>query len=393
MSLTTKSVFALLLAGSLSACGGGGGDLPKPIVIDGEVVFDGNLERTTVEGVTVECNNYDCTLIQNGVTIDGRLRQSGDTLIATFDFNGTTIHVATDGYTYEYNLGEFDGNLDGVVATIAPSSQDVYNLGYLVSIEGGYTHYESTQAAAVVSTHHTGYDGSGQTVVVLDGYSNGVTHGYEVSGIVNEIAPGAEIVRYDIATPQGSPNTYKAFNYIANNVEEGDIVNLSIAGYGSSAISIQHDIDIFERLGVENALFVVAAGNDGREGQHCQAIVNCNRVALTLNGVGTTIVVGALNREGTGLESYSTQAGILKDSYISAPVYDAKDGQAGTSYAAPVVSGTAALIMDKYNTDASATRDIIFDTADDLGAVGVDTVYGHGRLNIGRALSPVGQIL
>ena len=78
--------------------------------------------------------------------------------------------------------------------------------------------------------------------------------------------------------------------------------------------------------------------------------------------------------------------------YIAAPVYESDTGGRGTSYAAPVVAGVAALIMDKFGTSAVTTKGLIFDTADDLGATGVDEVFGHGRLNAGRALSPVGNL-
>ena len=81
------------------------------------------------------------------------------------------------------------------------------------------------------------------------------------------------------------------------------------------------------------------------------------------------------------------------DYFISAPVSNMGGDLSGTSYAAPYVTGVAALIMDKWdNTDAAMTRDIIFNTADDLGAAGTDPIFGRGALNVGRALSPIGSL-
>jgi len=42
------------------------------------------------------------------------------------------------------------------------------------------------------------------------------------------------------------------------------------------------------------------------------------------------------------------------------------------------------------NLSASEILQILFTTADDLGAVGTDSIYGRGRLNITRAFQPVG---
>jgi hypothetical protein len=60
---------------------------------------------------------------------------------------------------------------------------------------------------------------------------------------------------------------------------------------------------------------------------------------------------------------------------------------AGTSMAAPAVSGVAALIVGKYGSmapDALAGR--LASSADDLGATGVDPIYGTGRVNALRAV-------
>ena len=59
----------------------------------------------------------------------------------------------------------------------------------------------------------------------------------------------------------------------------------------------------------------------------------------------------------------------------------------GSSFAAPIVTGTAALIKQKYPwMDADLIRQTILSTATDIGDPGVDSTYGWGLLNINKAL-------
>ncbi|MCX5653980.1 MAG: S8 family serine peptidase [Planctomycetota bacterium] len=58
----------------------------------------------------------------------------------------------------------------------------------------------------------------------------------------------------------------------------------------------------------------------------------------------------------------------------------------GTSFATPLAAGAAALV---WSINPALTPDevlsILYTTADDLGPIGRDEVYGNGRINIGRA--------
>jgi len=58
----------------------------------------------------------------------------------------------------------------------------------------------------------------------------------------------------------------------------------------------------------------------------------------------------------------------------------------GTSFASPLAAGAAALVWS-INPDLAPDEvlSILYTTADDLGPVGRDEVYGNGRINIGRA--------
>jgi len=65
----------------------------------------------------------------------------------------------------------------------------------------------------------------------------------------------------------------------------------------------------------------------------------------------------------------------------------------GTSMAAPLVSGAAALLLEKWPfLPAPDVVDILLRSASDLGKPGMDPVFGRGLLNIAGAMSPLGQL-
>ena len=55
---------------------------------------------------------------------------------------------------------------------------------------------------------------------------------------------------------------------------------------------------------------------------------------------------------------------------------------AGTSMAAAVVSGSAALLVEDVGRDPARVRARLLNTADDLGAPGTDPFYGRGRITM-----------
>ncbi len=155
-----------------------------------------------------------------------------------------------------------------------------------------------------------------------------------------------------------------------------------------------------------NTIFVMAAGNDG--------IVQTQNIAWN-NHNPAIIVVGSVDPTGT-ISSFSNQPGtvclgdangncgknpdLLMNHFMVAPgeMMLVSDGQggvtrySGTSFAAPLVSGTIALIQNRWPWLTNQPNDVVnilFKSAKDLGAPGVDPVYGNGELDIGAALSPL----
>jgi len=112
------------------------------------------------------------------------------------------------------------------------------------------------------------------------------------------------------------------------------------------------------------------------------------------------LTVGALDPDNpTQLTSYSQQCGIAMNYCLVAPgnvvfIDPAATSQAtsglyqggGTSYAAPLVSGAAAVVWSAFPYFSNdLVRQTLLGTAKDLGAPGVDAVFGWGLLDVSKA--------
>lgn len=210
-------------------------------------------------------------------------------------------------------------------------------------------------------------------------------HGTHVAGIIGSsidngiggagIAPNAKIMPINVFEGEYA-FTSEIIQGIYYAIEQGaDIINLSLGGYAYSnafnaAIQAAHEKGI---------VIVAAAGNEKKELPYYPAAYpNVISVASTtstdraseFSNFGKTIDIAA-----PGSSIYST---------LPKNAYGFLDG---TSMAAPMISGVAALI--KSSEPALSNRDIenrLFATADDLGVIGKDPIFGHGRVNARKAL-------
>ncbi len=84
--------------------------------------------------------------------------------------------------------------------------------------------------------------------------------------------------------------------------------------------------------------------------------------------------------------------GVAFDVTVRMPTY-AYDSMTGTSMAAPHVTGALGLLFERFPyLDNAQVRDVLLTTATDLGAEGVDDVYGWGLMNLAKAIEGYGSL-
>jgi hypothetical protein len=164
------------------------------------------------------------------------------------------------------------------------------------------------------------------------------------------------------------------------------------------------------RRATGDIVFVFAAGNDGST-QTVDVDWSSVSGSSGASAVANLLVVGSVSPMGE-ISSFSNRPGTacfvvdgvcqdgfrLMDRFLVAPgelilVSDGEGGvvrQSGTSFAAPLVTGAAALVQGRWSwlTPRDVT-DVLLLSARDLGAPGTDEVYGRGLLDVGAAMSPL----
>ncbi len=254
----------------------------------------------------------------------------------------------------------------------------------------------------------------------------GRSHGTHVAGIIaatknnsgmHGVAYQSGILPLRIGTSAGfvfgTQFTPAAFNYAADNGarvlnNSWGSVFFDINDFPDEASLVSFFgadvINAYKTTVARDVAVVWAAGNDS----HTETTVN-SAVPLRIPELRDLWVVVVAVNESNGIASFSNHCGLSRDWCIAAPgtniisTYDMQDefdtgddgyeAESGTSMAAPHVSGAIAVLLTKFPglTTAQAI-DILFDTATDLGTAGVDSVYGHGLVNLEAATAPQGSM-
>ena len=153
-----------------------------------------------------------------------------------------------------------------------------------------------------------------------------------------------------------------------------------------------------------NGLVVFATGNESKANPSdmaalpSQAGAGGSRPAADLER-GWLAVTAVDSTDPSKLASYANACGVAASYCLAAPgaaIFvnpNYPTGSTllwnyGTSFAAPLVSGAAALVWQKYPYFSNdLVRQTLLGTATDLGAPGVDSTFGYGLLNIAKAIN------
>lgn len=241
-------------------------------------------------------------------------------------------------------------------------------------------------------------------------------HGAAVASLINApldgqgvmgVAPGATLVTYNPFDESLTTNWQDVRDGILSLTRQNArVVNMSLGLPGWTLPQEWADIlgDPQVATHANTTLFVIAAGNDG-------STQTANVDWTAVGEVSNLLVVGSVDPNGQ-ISSFSNRPGTacltvagecregnrLMDRFLVAPgelllVSDGEGGitrLSGTSFAAPLVSGAAALVFGRWGwLEARDVADVLLLSARDLGEEGTDAVYGRGLLDIDAAMSPL----
>lgn len=256
------------------------------------------------------------------------------------------------------------------------------------------------------------------------GGDNRWAHGLQVASLAmgskndvgaHGVAPGAELlyIRVDNGNSFPSVNNFpfhsprdlaESIDYaVANGAK---IISMSVA-VSEDPTGILHDAIV--RATGEGAVIVTALGNFFGNTPDNQKIITLLPAGFGSDPAfnGQLVLAGASSASG-GIASFSPRAGNAADSFLLAPganmLVPGTSGiiltpgnttsfirDSGTSFAAPHIAGALALLMSGFpGLDAPDALAILYDTAVDTGAPGLDSVTGAGRIDLRAAFAPIG---
>jgi len=191
-------------------------------------------------------------------------------------------------------------------------------------------------------------------------------HGTAVAGIIagsdgvfGGVAPDALIINYKVfATGSTAGDEFQGMLAIEKALKDGCVIANCSWGTGLATDGTSREAKAFNKAWEAGLILIKSAGNNGPDG---------NTITSPGDADGV-VVVGATDRQGTAVQNYSSRGPTLNGkrphlvapggtsfSYMETCLAGGGGGfgpvDYGTSFAAPVVSGAAALLREKFPSE------------------------------------------
>jgi subtilisin family serine protease len=191
---------------------------------------------------------------------------------------------------------------------------------------------------------------------------------------VASVAWGCQIMPIRVTDTQGNA-TYSA---IASGITYAADHGARVANASFDAAESATITAAAQYLQSTGGILTVAAGNDGTVASSPD-----NPYLLTVSATDATDALASWSNTGSNVDL--SAPGVQIETTVRGGGYG---WGSGTSFAAPIVAGVAALVISvNPGLTASQVRSILEQSADDLGPAGWDPSYGWGRVNAARAVS------
>ena len=259
-------------------------------------------------------------------------------------------------------------------------------------------------------TNTTPQDGAGHGTVmaeVIGGTAN--PFGSGGNPFYGGVAPQSLLYVARIGDDSGNVNVALAPQALADlNAQGVKLINNSygsttqITGVGSTNSLVTEDYSIYKSTAANGQLMVWAAGNNGMSQPSVEAGLPYYETSLQENWLAVVNVSLNANGQVTGLDTNATSnaCGVAAAWCLAAPGYTYVTPVAntpfstgagdGTSGAAAVVTGVAALVWQKYPFfTATNVQETLLGTATNLGS---PSFYGYGLVNAAAAVNGPEQL-
>jgi subtilisin family serine protease len=274
----------------------------------------------------------------------------------------------------------------GIVVADLDSGVDVTHPDLSGSYRGGTNSWFDPYGQHATPTDATGH-GTATTGIIVGGDGSGSTIG---------VAPGAKWIAAKIFNDAGTATVtaiHQAMQWVLDpdgnpaTADSPQVVNNSWA-YGNPGCNLQFQTDL-QAMRAAGIIPVFAAGNYGPAAGSSVSPANYPE-ALAVGSTDNTDTIDPSTSVGPSAcgEASTTYPDVVAPGYdiYSADLHGFYQWGSGTSFAAPHVTGAIALLLSAQPGAGATAEAALESSAIDLGAPGTDNVYGHGRVDVSRAL-------